>query len=137
MVATNLFAVYGKPATLSRITLAFMQDTGWYDVQWDAAGFLNWGYQAGCDFVAKTCDQYISANPDQQYYCTKDQIADSVNTVCTFDGKARAKCEDAQFADGCIMKVRKSMPQSCSFVYTTTALKLSTLLCCCQGCCAS
>jgi hypothetical protein len=28
MVATNLFAVYGKPATLSRITLAFMQDTG-------------------------------------------------------------------------------------------------------------
>jgi hypothetical protein len=38
MVATNLFAVYGKPATMSRITLAFMQDTGWYDVNWDNAG---------------------------------------------------------------------------------------------------
>lgn len=38
MVATNLFAVYGKPATMSRITLAFMQDTGWYDVDWDSAG---------------------------------------------------------------------------------------------------
>jgi hypothetical protein len=38
MVATNLFAVYGKPATMSRITLAFMQDTGWYDVNWDSAG---------------------------------------------------------------------------------------------------
>lgn len=105
MVATNLFAVYGKPATLSRITLAFMQDTGWYDVQWDQAGFLNWGYQAGCDFVAKTCTDYAAANPDQQYYCTKEQYADTVNTVCTFDGFARAKCEDAQFADGCIMKV--------------------------------
>jgi hypothetical protein len=38
MVATNLFAVYGKPATLSRITLAFMQDTGWYEVDWEQAG---------------------------------------------------------------------------------------------------
>lgn len=29
MVATNLFAAHGKPATMSRVTLAFMQDTGW------------------------------------------------------------------------------------------------------------
>eukprot|EP00878_Enallax_costatus_P007236 GHUV01007582.1.p1 GENE.GHUV01007582.1~~GHUV01007582.1.p1 ORF type:complete len:635 (+),score=97.10 GHUV01007582.1:1-1905(+) len=113
MVATNLFAVYGKPATLSRITLAFMQDTGWYDVQWDQAGFLNWGWQAGCDFVSKTCTDYMSANPNQQFYCTKEQYADTVNTVCTFDGLARAKCEDAQFADGCIMKVALGTKPNC------------------------
>jgi hypothetical protein len=29
----------------------------------------------------------------------------TTNSVCTFDGLARAKCEDAQFADGCVMKV--------------------------------
>lgn len=45
MVATNLFAVYGKPATMSRITLAFMQDTGWYDVNWDNAGEETTGFR--------------------------------------------------------------------------------------------
>jgi hypothetical protein len=69
------------------------------------AGFLNWGWQAGCDFVGKTCLDYAAANPAQQYFCTREQYADTVNTVCTFDGLARAKCEDAQFADGCTMKV--------------------------------
>ncbi|WIA15148.1 hypothetical protein OEZ85_001835 [Tetradesmus obliquus] len=113
MVATNLFAVYGKPATMSRITLAFMQDTGWYDVDWDSAGFLNWGWQAGCDFVGKTCADFAAANPSQQYFCTRDQYADTVNTVCTFDGLARAKCEDAQFADGCTMKVALGTAPNC------------------------
>ncbi|KIZ07138.1 leishmanolysin-like peptidase [Monoraphidium neglectum] len=105
MVATNLFAVYGKPATMSRITLAYMQDTGWYDVNWDQAGFLDWGFKAGCDFVMDTCDAYIKAHPEQKYFCTKQDWQMTTNSVCTFDGLARAKCEDAQFADGCIMKV--------------------------------
>ncbi len=69
-------------------------------------GFLDWGYKAGCDFVAKTCTDYTSLNPGQRYYCTREEAAASdVNAVCTFDGNARAKCENAQFADGCLMKV--------------------------------
>jgi hypothetical protein len=28
-----------------------------------------------------------------------------VNTVCTFDGLARAQCAEAPFAEGCAMKV--------------------------------
>lgn len=55
--------------------------------------------------MAKTCNDYAAANPGQQFFCTKDEYAQDVNTVCTFDGLARAKCEDAQFADGCTMKV--------------------------------
>lgn len=53
----------------------------------------------------ETCDTYIKTNPAQEYFCTKDDYAMSTNAICTFDGLARAKCEDAQFADGCIMKV--------------------------------
>jgi hypothetical protein len=41
----------------------------------------------------------------QKYFCTKQDWQMTTNSVCTFDGLARAKCEDAQFADGCIMKV--------------------------------
>ena len=59
MVATNLFAAYGKPATMSRLTLAFMEDTGWYDADWGAAGFLDWGYRAGCGFASGTCEAYV------------------------------------------------------------------------------
>jgi hypothetical protein len=48
MVATNLFGAHGRPATLSRITLAFMQDSGWYDVNWGEVGELL--YISGCGF---------------------------------------------------------------------------------------
>jgi hypothetical protein len=74
-----------------------------------AAGFLDWGWQAGCDFVGKTCTAYAAAHPGQQYFCTKEQyISDNVNTLCTFDGLARAQCAEAPFAEGCAMKVREA-----------------------------
>jgi hypothetical protein len=76
-----------------------------YDVNWDAAGFLDWGFKAGCGFVLDTCEAFIKANPGQAYFCTRDDYAMTTNSVCTFNGLARAKCEDAQFSDGCIMKV--------------------------------
>ncbi|WIA20451.1 hypothetical protein OEZ85_004860 [Tetradesmus obliquus] len=114
MVATNLFGAHGRPATLSRITLAFMQDSGWYDVNWGEVGFLDWGWQAGCDFVGKTCTAYAAAHPGQQFFCTKEQYSsDNVNTVCTFDGLARAQCAEAPFAEGCAMKVALGTVPNC------------------------
>jgi hypothetical protein len=44
MVATNLFGAHGGAGTLSRITLALMQDSGWYDVNWGEAG----GFEFEC-----------------------------------------------------------------------------------------
>lgn len=76
-----------------------------YDVNWDAAGFLDWGFGAGCAFALSTCDAYAAAVPGQQWFCRREDYAPTTNSVCTFDGLARAKCEDTQFADGCIMKV--------------------------------
>ncbi|KAF6252125.1 hypothetical protein COO60DRAFT_1704421 [Scenedesmus sp. NREL 46B-D3] len=114
MVATNLYGANGGEGTLSRITLALMQDSGWYDVNWAQAGFLDWGWQAGCDFVEKTCTAYAAAHPSQQYFCTREQYAsDSVNTVCTFDGLARAACAKAPFAAGCALKVALGTAPNC------------------------
>ncbi|KAF6250762.1 hypothetical protein COO60DRAFT_749723 [Scenedesmus sp. NREL 46B-D3] len=114
MVATNLYDANGGEGTLSRITLALMQDSGWYDVNWAQAGFLDWGWQAGCDFVGKTCTAYAAAHPTQQYFCTREQYAsDSVNTVCTFDGLARAACAKAPFAEGCALKVALGTAPNC------------------------
>ncbi|KAG9271613.1 leishmanolysin-like peptidase [Astyanax mexicanus] len=46
----------------SRITLAIMEDTGWYRANYSMAENLEWGKGLGCDFVMKSCKFWI----DQQ-----------------------------------------------------------------------
>jgi hypothetical protein len=94
-------------------------------------GFLDWGWQAGCDFVGKTCSAYAAAHPGQQFFCTREQYSsDSVNTVCTFDGLARAQCAEAPFAEGCAMKVGDAgagiaqRQRVCSYMFDPVMLSL-------------
>uniref|UniRef100_A0AC35TRY7 Leishmanolysin-like peptidase n=1 Tax=Rhabditophanes sp. KR3021 TaxID=114890 RepID=A0AC35TRY7_9BILA len=44
----------------SRITLALLEDTGWYKANYEAAEDLHWGYQLGCNFTKQSCGQWIS-----------------------------------------------------------------------------
>lgn len=39
----------------SRITLALMEDSGWYSADYQLAEKLDWGRGLGCDFVLKSC----------------------------------------------------------------------------------
>ncbi|KAJ3592469.1 hypothetical protein NHX12_007596 [Muraenolepis orangiensis] len=39
----------------SRLTLALMEDTGWYHANYSHAQRLDWGRGLGCDFVMKSC----------------------------------------------------------------------------------
>jgi leishmanolysin-like peptidase len=39
----------------SRLTLALMEDTGWYHADYSHAQRLDWGRGLGCDFVMKSC----------------------------------------------------------------------------------
>ena len=39
----------------SRITMALMEDTGWYQPNYDMAEDLKWGRGLGCDFALKSC----------------------------------------------------------------------------------
>ncbi|WP_411023266.1 leishmanolysin-related zinc metalloendopeptidase, partial [Salmonella sp. s51228] len=39
----------------SKITLAALQDSGWYSVDYSMAEPLQWGKGLGCDFVTKSC----------------------------------------------------------------------------------
>lgn len=43
----------------SRITLALMEDTGWYRANYSMAQPLSWGLKAGCDFVLKSCKEWM------------------------------------------------------------------------------
>ncbi|XP_068102340.1 leishmanolysin-like peptidase [Hyperolius riggenbachi] len=43
----------------SRITLALMEDTGWYRANYSMAQRLDWGRGKGCDFAMKSCKFWI------------------------------------------------------------------------------
>lgn len=43
----------------SRFTLAVLEDTGWYHVNYDLADQLVWGRDLGCDFVKKSCKSWM------------------------------------------------------------------------------
>ena len=40
---------------LSSVTLALAQDSGWYTPYWAAAGFLRFGWHAGCPLLVRCC----------------------------------------------------------------------------------
>ena len=45
----------------SRITLALMEDTGWYKANYSIAQELDWGNKLGCNFAMKSCKEWIQS----------------------------------------------------------------------------
>ena len=43
----------------SRVTLALMEDTGWYRANYDMSQNLSWGSGLGCVFSMKSCKQWM------------------------------------------------------------------------------
>ena len=48
-------AVVTHNIVLSKFTLAFFEDMGWYIANYDHAEPLAWGMGKGCDFLDKGC----------------------------------------------------------------------------------
>jgi hypothetical protein len=42
-------------SAVSLFTLTFLEDTGWYNINYDYADPLTFGYGEGCDFVNEAC----------------------------------------------------------------------------------
>lgn len=49
-------------SVFSRITLALMEDTGWYRADYNNAKPLAWGKGLGCEFATKSCKEWINNN---------------------------------------------------------------------------
>mmetsp|Transcript_16384 Transcript_16384/g.27922 ORF Transcript_16384/g.27922 Transcript_16384/m.27922 type:complete len:866 (-) Transcript_16384:715-3312(-) len=63
---------YGHSATVSGITLAAMEDLGFYVANYSAAQCMYWGYQQGCKFVSTRCGKGYedsSAEVDDKNQC--------------------------------------------------------------------
>jgi len=48
-------AIYTDSMVLSALTLAFLEDSGWYQANYTIAGVSPFGHRAGCDFVQNDC----------------------------------------------------------------------------------
>jgi len=51
---------YTQHPVFSRVTLALMEDTGWYKANYSMAESLDWGKNLGCNFVKNNCRAWIA-----------------------------------------------------------------------------
>ncbi|KAH8872657.1 Leishmanolysin-like peptidase [Schistosoma japonicum] len=73
---------------VSNITLAYFEDTGIYDVNYSMANRFTWGKGLGCDFVMKSCLEYIrnrqSRGQGIQPFCNKPDEIKCLNSERAF-----------------------------------------------------
>nr|CAX73243.1 Peptidase M8, leishmanolysin,domain-containing protein [Schistosoma japonicum] len=73
---------------VSRITLAYFKDTGMYDVNYSMANRFTYGKGLGCDFVMKSCYEYIRNRQlkgrDIKPFCNKPDEIKCLNSERAF-----------------------------------------------------
>lgn len=81
----------------SRLTLALLEDTGWYLGNWSLAAYLDWGRNAGCDFVQLTAAAFMAkyASVQQPWFCNATA---SVASPCTANGLSSGYCSVDSFS---------------------------------------
>jgi len=79
-------------AFISRITLALLQDSGWYRANMSRADYLvkgvHWGYGQGCAFATKKCISDDGKPVWDRAFCT-----DEHHTACALDRLGEHMCE--------------------------------------------
>eukprot|EP00897_Mesotaenium_endlicherianum_P010602 jgi/Mesen1/9570/ME000065S08996 len=115
----------GGPQVVSNLTLALLQDTGWYEVNYGLAGFLAAGFHAGCDYALQPCtDPSTLKAVFRDGYCAASDLARNatlvtysgsqqstpMDSLCSSDHLATATCRTNCSTecpyDGCIPKQR-------------------------------
>lgn len=86
---------YTQNPVFSRITLALMEDTGWYRVNYKMAEGLDWGRNLGCMFAKRSCRTWmrmqLKNNDSPSPFCFKTKQS-PLHTRCTHSNDAVALC---------------------------------------------
>ncbi|XP_029646723.1 leishmanolysin-like peptidase [Octopus sinensis] len=90
---------YTQNPVISRITLALMEDTGWYRVNYDNAKEYEWGKDLGCDFVKTNCYEWIKNKSERKEsihpFCNQVKWG-QLHTDCTNNRHSVAVCNLVQ-----------------------------------------
>ena len=86
---------YTQNPIFSRITLALMEDTGWYKVNYGMAENLDWGRNLGCMFAKRSCRTWmrihLKNNKSPSPFCFQTKHT-PLHTRCTHSYDAVALC---------------------------------------------
>eukprot|EP00873_Tetraselmis_striata_P014951 jgi/Tetstr1/435215/TSEL_024134.t1 len=91
---------------LSKLTLALLDDSGWYVTDRAAGADLAYGYKKGCSFLTESCAKATLPEQFNNYFCPitvgEDlQIrADSSTDTCSWDHRAIAYCSGSSRLTG-------------------------------------
>jgi len=88
-------------AVFSAVTMALLQDTGWYSPNWELQGNFGFGRGAGCPFVEESCSQRVQDRQGPQWFCPSG----STHDACSWDLKSVGRCSSELLLDGCIAPV--------------------------------
>jgi len=79
---------------LSNVTLALLEDSGWYFPNYEFGERLVWGENRGCKFVQQNCENGWPKSEADGYFCEeKDKQG------CTYDRTARGLCSIKQYSN--------------------------------------
>ena len=100
-------ARYLRPAAKSAISLAYFEETGWYQPSYLEADHLSWGGGAGNDFVKQGCKTWAAQGGEASRYLCKPEYEPALYTrtslesapyptsqkkQCTFDRMYKGMC---------------------------------------------
>jgi leishmanolysin len=89
-----LTAISTPDRVYSQFTLAVLEGTGWYEVNYEQAQNLYWGKNKGCPFLEGNC----KSNSIYDEFCSAGEAVG-----CTFDTIGLAECgEGGPFFDSCM-----------------------------------
>jgi hypothetical protein len=88
--------------SVSRTTLAYMEDTGFYTANYDLAGFQKWGWQEGCSFALQDCGDWAKENPGQTHFCKNPTLAAASLDVTDLEVRSARKSPRSTLTDGVV-----------------------------------
>ncbi|GBG68238.1 hypothetical protein CBR_g2789 [Chara braunii] len=101
----NMVSIYQLVGIMSNMTLALLQDTGWYEVNFGMAGHLLSGNNLGCEFALGSCSPPNVSSVFEGYFCANmhrrtatyinpmgQEVVKSLKGECTYDYLAAGSC---------------------------------------------
>lgn len=85
----------------SRLTLALMEDSGWYRADYGLADGLGWGAGLGCDFARRSCGEWVAERrrrgESPAPFCTAVKGFSGSATTCTANRDSVALCNLVEY----------------------------------------
>lgn len=109
-------------SVVSRMTLALLEDSGWYRANYSMAEHLDWGQNQGTEFVISPCNSWKGA-----YHCNTTQLSG-----CTYNREAEGYCPIVSYS-GDLPKWAQYFPQAnkgmpkCNVDYFVSGIKQDAL----------